>query len=95
MSQTPFVETELLLAALNDDDGEILRIAQGMFPNERRSLHATMSSLLQTLDSFCVACDQVIPEGQDTPRSECRVYSASWNPAGAYHARCFPKSGRT
>jgi len=95
MNQTPFVETELLLAALNDDDGEVLRLAQGMLPNERRSLHATMSSLLQTLDSFCVSCDQVIPEGRDTPRSECRVYQASGNPAGAYHARCFPKSGRT
>jgi len=87
-----FVETNLLLAALNDDDGEVLRIAQDMLPNERRSLHATMSSLLRTLDSFCAACDQVIPEGRDTPRSECRVYRASWDPAGAYHARCFPGS---
>ena len=95
MSQTPFVETELLLAALNDDGDEMLRLAQGMLPNERRALATTMEAVLQTLESLCVACDQVIPEGPDTPRSECRVYRASWNPAGAYHARCFPKSGRT
>jgi len=95
MNQTNFVETELLLAALNDDGDEMLRLAQGMLPNERRALATTMRTVLQTLESFCAGCDRVIPEGQDTPRSECRVYQASGNPAGAYHARCFPKSGQT
>ena len=95
MNQTNFVETELLLAALNDDGDEMLRLAQGMLPNERRTLGAAMEAVARTLESLCVECNQVIPEGRDTPRSERRVYQESGNPAGAYHARCFPKSGRT
>jgi len=87
-----FVETNLLLAALNDDDDEMLRLAQDMLPNERRTLGAAMGAVMRMLDSFCAACDQVIPEGRDTPRSEHRVYRASRNPTGAYHARCFPGS---
>jgi len=95
MNQTNFVETELLLAALNDDGDEMLRLAQGMLPNERRTLGAAMEAVARTLESLCVECNQVIPEGRDTPRSQRRVYQESGNPADAYHARCFPKSERT
>jgi len=86
-----FVETNLLLAALNDDD-EVLRLAQDMLPNERCTLGAAMGAVMRTLDSFCVVCDQVIPEGRDTPRPERRVSPATVDASGSCHARCFPGS---
>jgi hypothetical protein len=45
VSQTPFVETELLLAVLEDDEDKALTLLDGMTDNETMQLMITMDRL--------------------------------------------------
>jgi hypothetical protein len=36
--QTPFVETEALLALMNEDRDRVVRLISAMYPNERKEL---------------------------------------------------------
>lgn len=58
MAETPYAETEALLAMLNDDEDEALRILGEMYPRERRALVEKLDRLsLLAEDRFrCPRC---------------------------------------
>ncbi len=49
MSRTPFTETELLLAIMEDDRPAAAVIAQGMHPGERMTLRRAMIAAIDLL----------------------------------------------
>lgn len=62
-TETPYVETEALLAMMRGDRDEALRLVDEMLPNERASLSAAACALATFADSRnrCPGCDRFVP----------------------------------
>lgn len=58
--ETPYVETEVLLALLNEDEEHAIELLTDMSESERGEFLATVGRLMQMLRtvSWCVGCGQ-------------------------------------
>ncbi len=61
MAQTPWLETEALLAVMSEDEDEALRILDEMLPGERRAFveHLDRLSLLADDTQRCQGCGKL------------------------------------
>jgi hypothetical protein len=82
MGETPYVETELLLAFLNEDDEAAIRLAEEMSQGERDSLlgHLVQMRDLLSAKSWCLGCGRYLdpsPQGEpwtDRWHDECHSW---------------------
>lgn len=96
MAETPYIETDLLLAVMNEDTDAAIVLAQGMSGAERRTLAAAAHRMQTLLESFCDVCDHPIPLGgvtADVPAGQRLVAQWSLSQDGEhrqYHQACRP-----
>lgn len=62
-SETPYVETEALLAVMNDDEGRLAELLGGMFPGE-------LDDLVRTASALQIAASRVAVEKRVRPVTE-------------------------
>ena len=63
MSETPYTETEALLAILNEDDDRADDLIKAMHAFERINLAKAAQLLASMCTSRCAVCDDFIPAG--------------------------------
>jgi len=65
VSDTPFVETELLLAVMREEDDRAAELVEGMLPNERAALRGHLLIAASWVADVCEACGKVIRSQRD------------------------------
>jgi hypothetical protein len=64
--QTPFQESEALLAVIADDEDRAMEILAEMSPTERDTLRVQATRLASLAWKWCSRCEQPIRPGQQT-----------------------------
>lgn len=85
MAETPYAETEVLLAVMRDDEEEALALLAEMTATERKALQGYADEVSRLAWSWCAACGNPIRRG-DRELSRGPL----GGPLTRYHQECAP-----
>lgn len=107
MSETPYAETELVLAVMNEDDERARQLVEDMSPGERERLSGQLGRVDDYLHHVCAACGRYVPPNprpeksweHPAPGPEDRIMATlnALSPdreSKTWHRRCAPEEFR-